>query len=132
MKFEVILKADLPWLCEAVREAESISIKNSVLLSRLNGLTHSRRRKKHFTGSNITWPSQLLTFSEGEWTPPPTLKRLSDTNLLRSIHLPFVDLPLAAVPGELEKTNQPARRHTEYLPEAGAPISKTVCLLRGR
>jgi hypothetical protein len=58
MKFEVILKAGLPRLCETVREDESISIKNSVLLKRLHELTDPRQRKKHFTGSNITWPPQ--------------------------------------------------------------------------
>jgi hypothetical protein len=58
MKFEVILKADLPRLCETAREDESTSIKNSVQLRRFHELTDSRQRKKRFTGSNITWPPQ--------------------------------------------------------------------------
>jgi hypothetical protein len=58
MKFEVILKADLPRLYETVREDESITIKDSVLLRRLHELTDSRQRKNYFTGSNITWPPQ--------------------------------------------------------------------------
>ncbi len=65
MKFEVILKADLPRLYKTVREAESINIKNSVPLRRLNGPAHSRRREKHFTGSNITWPSQYCAYASG-------------------------------------------------------------------
>jgi hypothetical protein len=58
MKFEVVMKAGLPELCEAAREAESIAIKNSVLLRRLNRLAHSGQREKYLTGSNIIWPSQ--------------------------------------------------------------------------
>ncbi|MDP2266444.1 MAG: hypothetical protein Q8J70_07840 [Thiobacillus sp.] len=58
MKFEVVLKVGLSGLRETWQEAESITIKNSVLLKWLNGLPHSVRREKSFTGSNITWPYQ--------------------------------------------------------------------------
>jgi hypothetical protein len=58
MKFEAMLKVSLLGLCETAREAELITIKNSVLLRRLNELPHSGRREEHFMGSNITWPSQ--------------------------------------------------------------------------
>jgi len=50
MKFEVVLKVGLPELRETWQEAESITIKNSVLLKRFNGLPHSVRREKSFTG----------------------------------------------------------------------------------
>ena len=58
MKFEDALRFNLPGQCEAAREAESISIKNSVLLRRLNEPAHSGRREIHFAISNITWLSQ--------------------------------------------------------------------------
>lgn len=38
------------------------AIKNSVLLRRLNGLNHSRRRRKHFTGSTL--PGRLNSCAE--------------------------------------------------------------------
>jgi hypothetical protein len=45
MKLEVALRFGLPGQFEAAREAESITIKNSVLLRRLNEPAHSGRRE---------------------------------------------------------------------------------------
>jgi hypothetical protein len=58
MKFEVILKFIMPGLCGRAPQAEAISIKNSLLLRRLNEQTHSGQHEKHFTSSNITRPSR--------------------------------------------------------------------------
>ncbi|MHB0916176.1 MAG: hypothetical protein ACYC0G_00215 [Thiobacillus sp.] len=57
MKFEVTPELGLVVLCTTAREAEAITIKNSVLLRRLNELS-TLDNAKYLAGSNITEPSQ--------------------------------------------------------------------------
>jgi hypothetical protein len=53
MKFEVAQKPGLPRGDETAREAESTSIKNSVLLRRPNGQTNPGKREKHHEAQTL-------------------------------------------------------------------------------
>jgi len=50
MKFEVVLNAGVPRRSQTAREAESVTIKNSVLLRRLNMSVNAGRHEKYRAG----------------------------------------------------------------------------------